>query len=206
MAGGAGPPAGSPSLRTLLDRYPTTSPAASEAGAAVLIVLRDGAREVEVLLIERSTREDDPASGQIALPGGHVEPVDADLRATALRELEEEVGLAAADLVLPVRYVGKAEARWFRTTVGIFAARLGPAAARPTPGNVREVASVFWLPLPALSDTRRVDRDTAGGPVEVDATVHEGHVLWGFTRRVLREFSLGSEPGGASLAPTREDR
>ena len=51
-----------------------------------------------------------------------------------------------------------------------------------------------------------ISRETAGGPVEVDATVFQGHVLWGFTRRVLREFFLGPQPGGVDAAPTREDR
>ena len=195
-----------PSLSGFLGRHRTDSPPTSAAGAAVLIVAREGAADIEVLLIERTVRSDDPASGQIALPGGHVETIDADLRATALRELQEEVGLTEADLLPPVRYVGSAEARWFRTSVGIFAAALGPSAAHPTRESPREVASVFWLPRSVLSETRRVPRETSGGSVEVDATLYEGHVLWGFTRRVLREFFLGPEPGGASFAPTREDR
>jgi 8-oxo-dGTP pyrophosphatase MutT (NUDIX family) len=189
-----------------LERHGTDSPAASGAGAAVMAVLRDGARDVEVLLIERAERPDDPGSGQIALPGGHVEPSDPDLRATALRELEEEVGLTESDLLPPIRYVGAAEARWFKTSVGIFAARLGPSALRPRRASAGEVASVFWLPRSTLSATERVSRPTSGGPVEVDATLFEGHVLWGFTRRVLREFFLGPEPGGVGFAPTREDR
>jgi len=203
---GPAEPPRSPSISELLEPHGIDSPPTSGAGAAVMIVAREGARDVEVLLIERAERPDDPGSGQIALPGGHVEPSDPDLRATALRELAEEVGLTESDLRAPIRYVGVAEARWFKTSVGIFAAGLGPSGAHAQRASVSEVASVFWLPRSTLSVTERVARPTSAGAVEVDATLFEGHVLWGFTRRVLREFFLGPEPGGAGFAPTREDR
>ncbi len=193
-----GAPGTSPSARRLaelLDPRPTTSPPPSAAGAAVLIILRptEAERDVEVLLIERSVRDGDPGSGQVGLPGGHVDPSDTSLRETALRESAEEVGLGPLDLSEPPRYVGTDFARAFGLSVAIFAAPLAPHGPAPRPLATDEVAGVFWLPSRALAESRRVERTSSSGPIEVDATVFDGHVLWGFTRRILQQFF--GEPG-----------
>lgn len=153
-----------------------------------MVLLREGARETEVLLIERTRREDDPASGQIAFPGGHVEPGDGSLAETALREMGEEVGLTRADLRLAPRFVGITYASRFRLDIGVFASELGPGRPRARPKSRAEVAHVFWLPSSALERTEYVARDTPLGSRTVPAVVRDGRVLWGFTRRVLREF------------------
>ncbi len=175
-------------LDALLNRYPAVRPPASIAGAAVTIVLRDDRNEVETLLIERATNPRDPASGHVAFPGGGVEASDRSLATTALRELEEEVGLGPDDLAGPPRFVGTLYAARFRLEVGVFAARLGSGARGPTARSPDEVAQVFWLPRSALASTREVPWETGLGPATVRATVFDGHVLWGFTRRVLRQF------------------
>jgi 8-oxo-dGTP pyrophosphatase MutT (NUDIX family) len=182
------PPADRASVSALLARFPVEVPPVSVAGAAVTIVLRAAAADVEVLLIERSVRPDDPASGQVALPGGRVSDGDGSLAVTARRELEEEVGLTEGDLAGPLRFVTTFEARRFGLKVGVFAAELGPAGNGPTARSAEEVAHVFWLPAASLATTRRVERETLPGFAPVNATVYEGHVLWGFTRRVLRTF------------------
>src|SRR5688500_1599108 len=53
--------------------------------AAVAAVLRRGPLDTELLLIRRAERDGDPWSGHMALPGGHRQPEDSDLLATALR-------------------------------------------------------------------------------------------------------------------------
>jgi 8-oxo-dGTP pyrophosphatase MutT (NUDIX family) len=191
-------------IAELLGRYPEGSPPTGTAGAAVTIVLRDGAREVEVLLIERAENPTDPASGQVGLPGGHVEDRDSSMGATALRELQEEVGLRPADLTAAPRYVETRLASVFKLKVAVFAAELASTAAAPAPVSHEEVAHVFWLPRSALGLERRVPRDTAFGWIEVPATVHDGHVVWGFTRRLLRDFfghPADDELGGVPFAP-----
>jgi 8-oxo-dGTP pyrophosphatase MutT (NUDIX family) len=172
----------------LLGRFSVESPPTSLAGAAVLILLRDGAYEVETLLIERTERETDPASGQVAFPGGRVDPSDPSLLATVLRETEEEVGLGPDDLAGPPRFVRTYRASRFGLDVAAFAAALGESGRRPRPRSRQEVAHVFWLPRSSVGTTARVLRETSAGPSEVDATLYEGHVLWGFTRRLLRDF------------------
>lgn len=172
----------------VLARLSTESPPRGLAGAAVLAVLRDGAQDLEVLLIQRAVRANDPASGQIGLPGGRTDDGDASLVATAVRELEEEVGLSEADLRGPPRFLGLASATVFSLTVAVFAAELGPASRTPTVSNLREVAHVFWLPVGTLASFQRVATETMQGRREVEAVVFDGHVLWGFTRRVLLDL------------------
>lgn len=192
-------------LPDLLHRYPAETPPVSTAGAAVTIVLREGRQAIETLLIERTERATDPASGQVALPGGHVDDGDGSLLATALRELEEEVGLTRADLRDGPRFVGASEASRFRLVVGVFAAALGPDGRAPSVRSANEVAHVFWLPRSALATTARVHRETVQGYTEVNATVFEGHVLWGFTRRVIRDF-FGLPPEDVLAGPLFADR
>ena len=75
-----------------------TSPPAELRDAAVLVpVFRDADGELRVAIVVRA---DDGGlhGGQLGLPGGKPEPADADLLATALREAEEEVGLAPDDV------------------------------------------------------------------------------------------------------------
>ena len=181
-----------------LQRFPLVRPSTAGASAAVMIVLRDGRTDVETLLIERTVRAEDPASGHVAFPGGRIEPGDRDLAETAVRELEEEVGLGPTDLSAPPVYVGTHLATAFSMQVGIFAAGLGPHGRIPSVRSPREVAHVFWLPRSALEPTERVVRETRVGPKEVEATVYQGHVLWGFTRRILRDFFDLPSPEGAS--------
>jgi 8-oxo-dGTP pyrophosphatase MutT (NUDIX family) len=201
----AQPGSAGPSIDALLAPHPIEHPPVISAGAAVTIVLRNGLSGLEILLIERAVDPDDPASGQVALPGGHVAESDGNLSQTALRELEEEVGLTRLDLASEPHYVTTVPARRFGIDVGVFAAALSASGRSPSPRSPAEVAHVFWLPSSALGSTRRVERDTSRGIHEVNATVHEGHVLWGFTRRVLRQFfglPQEDEPfGPAYLAP-----
>ncbi len=181
------PPSGS-RLDRWLGRFAPARPPVSTAEAAVTIVLRPEEEDVAALLIERAVRRDDPASGQVALPGGHVDARDPSLAATALRELSEEVGLDATDLTGDPRFVRTVPAPRFGLRVGVFAAALGEGPHRPFASDPEEVAHVFWLPRKALQTTVPVVRETTRGPREVPATVVAGHVLWGFTRGVLREF------------------
>jgi 8-oxo-dGTP pyrophosphatase MutT (NUDIX family) len=191
------------SIDELLGRYPVERPPLGTAGAAVTIVLRSGLTETEILLIERASDAADPASGQVAFPGGHVSERDGNLLDTAFRELEEEVGVGRDDFLGDVHYVATELARRFGLQVAVFAGRLGPRGRGPVPHSPREVAHVFWLPESTLASTTRVERDTPRGAALVNATVYEGHVLWGFTRRVLRQFmghGVEDEPYGPAFS------
>ena len=64
---------------------------AKQAAVAVLWVEIDG-QEPHLILIERN-QYDGHHSGQMALPGGKMDPTDQNLRETAAREVLEEIGV-----------------------------------------------------------------------------------------------------------------
>jgi len=66
--------------------------------SAVSLVLFEDASSLKSILIQRSVYKG-AHSGQISLPGGKWEEFDKDLRTTALRECEEEVGIPKAELI-----------------------------------------------------------------------------------------------------------
>jgi 8-oxo-dGTP pyrophosphatase MutT (NUDIX family) len=153
--------------------------------AAVMIALTDEA-DPEVILTKRSAHLS-THGGEVSLPGGRWDATDSSLEFTALRETEEEIGLAAAD----IRVLGPL---WTRTTrwqvqvtpwLGVVSAE---AALTPNPG---ELDAIFRVPLSFfLQDPRiRTDRITINDRrIYVPAYEYEGYEIWGFTAGVLTEF------------------
>src|SRR5580704_12787897 len=74
-----------------------TPPSAALRPAAVLVPLIEHRDGWTVLLTQRTAHLSAHA-GQISFPGGRIEAADADAVAAALRETEEEVGLARANV------------------------------------------------------------------------------------------------------------
>ena len=173
---------------SLADATPEDELAAPRTAAIALILLElDSA--LELLLIERATREGDPWSGHMALPGGHREPIDPDLGATAERETFEEVGL---DLRLHGERVGRlsdrAPVRGVPIAVRPYVYLLG---ARPELTLSAEVRAALWVPVAPLlagvgQTTHRVSRGDQH--FEFPAWDIEGRRVWGLTYRVLDEF------------------
>jgi 8-oxo-dGTP pyrophosphatase MutT (NUDIX family) len=109
------------------------------------IVLRDNGPSV--LLTQRTDHlRDHP--GQVSFPGGRVEPDDASPAHTALREAQEEIGLAAEHVEI-VGYLPE-----YRTGTGF---RVTPVVALVRPPfelspDRQEVADIFEVPLAFLMD------------------------------------------------------
>jgi 8-oxo-dGTP pyrophosphatase MutT (NUDIX family) len=171
-------------LTTLSDEPLTPN----RADAAVLIVLRLGPDGLEVLAEQRAERTGDPWSGHVGLPGGRADPADTSMRATALRELREEVGLTPEELDGTPRVFDVRRARPSGLRVAVFAARLRASQAGEDRVDPDEVASTFWLPLATLQKTEPRPRSTLFGEIQVETVDFRGHVVWGFTLRLLRDF------------------
>ena len=150
--------------------------------AAVLIALADGTSGVGVVLVEKDTRLRSHA-GQVAFPGGAIETSDASAVAGALREAEEEVGLAGSEVevlgVLPPAYVRASD---FAVTavVGHW-----PVPRPLAPVDVAEIAAVHTVPLDVLLDpANRVTWTHPAGFSGPGFVVGELFV-WGFTAYLL---------------------
>jgi 8-oxo-dGTP pyrophosphatase MutT (NUDIX family) len=171
-----------------------------EPGAAVAIV-QAGPPQDSILLIRRAEREGDPWSGHWSLPGGRRDAEDADLLATALRELAEE-----CDLRLSRRDVAEALPHMVarrRTPPFLLVAPFLFRVPGEVPAKVdqREAVEALWVPLGVLADpARHRVLPVPGMPANVafPAIDLNGPPLWGFTYRLLTDW-LGLLP--ADIAP-----
>ncbi len=178
------PPAWEPEVRAE-PRFVQRTPAA----AAVLVPLV--ARPEPTLLLTERTRHLSNHSGQVAFPGGKVDQSDAGVVDAALREAEEEVGLARTHVhvlgTLPVYTTGTA----FVITPVVAWVEPG-FTLQPNPG---EVADVFEVPLAFLLNPahhRRHAFEADGLRREwFSMPYQDGAVerfIWGATAGMLRNF------------------
>ena len=160
--------------------------------AAVAVIFRVSASDaLELLMIERASREGDPWSGHIAFPGGRAEPWDRSLLDTAVRETREELGvdLAADGRVLgALTRLGPSTPRLPSIDIAPFVALLAHEVSL-VPSE--EVAGAFWVPL-AVLQTADISRDVeipVGGALRtVRAFVHGRYTIWGLTERIIRDL------------------
>lgn len=158
--------------------------AARYKDAAVLIGLRDRGGECSVILTERTAHLAKHA-GQVAFPGGKIDPEDASPEAAALREAEEEIGLDPGR----VEVLGRLPD--YLTGTGY---RIKPVLALVDPearfvANPHEVDAVFETPFPFLMDAanyRRESRVWQGIERHYYTMQWDGHRIWGVTAGIIR--------------------
>jgi 8-oxo-dGTP pyrophosphatase MutT (NUDIX family) len=153
--------------------------------AAVLVPVID--RSEPTVLLTQRTAELASHAGQVAFPGGKIDPDDESPVAAALREAREETGLAPT-LVEPIGYLDL-----YLTFSGF---RILPTVARVKPGftlaiNPREVVETFEVPLEFLmtpENHQRKTRDWNGLQREYYAIAFEDRYIWGITAGILRNL------------------
>jgi len=188
--------------RSDFDLNPDARPSAKTLRpAAVLIPIIAGADGATVLMTRRS---DSLAShtGQIAFPGGRLDPGETAVDA-ALREAFEEVALDPA----VVEVLGIADA--YETGTGFLVTPvIGWLTASPevTPSPA-EVAEVFEVPWDFVMDPVNHRRDSyqlEGQPMRwFWAMPYEERYIWGATAGILRNLCArlyGDEPDRAAAA------
>jgi 8-oxo-dGTP pyrophosphatase MutT (NUDIX family) len=151
--------------------------------AAVLVPIVDRVAAPTLLLTVRASHLRRHA-GQISFPGGRLEASDADVAAAAVRETEEEIGVAGA-AIEPIGFLAD--------HVVQTGYRITPVVALLQPGltvepNGTEVAEVFELPLAYVLSAAnyRVGRRVIGG-VDVDTweLSFGQYNIWGATAGIL---------------------
>ena len=185
----AAPPAWQPEIPGDGARFNPAGPTA-QASVLVPLVQRDGGLQV---LLTRRTAHLRSHAGQISFPGGKVEAHDADAVATALRETEEEVGLARRH----VEVIGRLPVY---TTVTGFVVTPVVGLVQP-PFDLRidtgEVDEAFEVPLQFLmtpAHHRRHRWDAGGGitrqflSMPWPGNAPESYFIWGATAAMLRNL------------------
>lgn len=160
--------------------------------AAVLVPVV--AHAVPTLLLTQRTEHLPSHAGQVAFPGGKVEPEDADAVAAALREAEEEIGLDARF----IRPIGFLDA--LRTHTGF---HVDPVVAIVEPGfqltlDRREVADAFEVPLGFLmhdSNHTMQARQRNGRERRFYTMPYQERFIWGATAAMIKNMQIRLFPG-----------
>lgn len=152
--------------------------------AAVLVPIVDDGDEAKVILTQR-TATLRRHSGQIAFPGGAIDPEDISPEQAALREAEEEIGLDRSFVEplsrLPTYYAGTG----FRIVPVLSVVRRGFELTL----NPAEVDDVFEVPLSFLmneANHQRGSRDVNGTERHFYLMPYEERNIWGITAGILR--------------------
>lgn len=161
-------------------------PGRSPRAAAVLIPLVQRETGLQVLLTRRTDHLRDHA-GQIAFPGGSIDPDDADAWAAARREAWEEIGLEA-EFIEPIGQLP----RYCTVT----AYEVTPCVALVRAGfslhlQAGEVAEAFEVPLAFLMDPahhRRHRVHLPGLDREFLSMPWGDYFIWGATAAMLRNL------------------
>jgi 8-oxo-dGTP pyrophosphatase MutT (NUDIX family) len=168
--------------------------------ASVLLALApvEGADDLELVLVQRPGHLRQHA-GQVGLPGGAVEPEDADGVAAALREAQEEVGLDPAG----VRVLGSLDRAYLSVSdfdvlpvVGVWdgLAPLTPSPdevagiLRPTLRQLADPANHGTMPFAAILNQAEVAARDIPGDLTSPVFQVDGTLVWGFTACLLVGF------------------
>ena len=161
--------------------------------AAVALVIRSKNGQPEILFIQRASFENDPWSGQIALPGGGKEMDDMDMLDTAIRETHEEVGV----VLHRDQLIGQLDDQRGRSNnqdmALVISCYVFSITHDPTLCPNEEVAEAFWFPLHHLRDASRSIAYQTTYREEPYSAIDLGYgesgqplVLWGLTQRFIQ--------------------
>jgi 8-oxo-dGTP pyrophosphatase MutT (NUDIX family) len=169
----------------------------AHTAASVLVPIVDRASGLSVIFTKRTTHLK-AHSGQVSFPGGRAEPGDPTPEFTALRESQEEIGLAPEKIEILARLPDYITRTGFQVTpvVGLLTP---PLELVPDP---REVEDVFEVPLAFLLDPAnhlRESREINGRTVGYYEMRFGARVIWGATAGMIvnlyRQLASDAPPG-----------
>jgi 8-oxo-dGTP pyrophosphatase MutT (NUDIX family) len=161
-------------------------PDAVTSPAAVLIAVTE--RADPGVILTRRTETLRRHAGQVAFPGGRIDPEDGGPITAALREAEEEIALPRSS----VEVIGTADL--YRTITGYSVTPVVGVIAPDLPllPSEAEVAELFEVPLSFLMDTtnHKEGRAVYGGQERRYYEMYwDGHRIWGATAAMIVNLS-----------------
>ena len=154
--------------------------------AAVLVPVISRGSDLSVLFTRRTDHLYDHA-GQISFPGGRAEPHEESAVQTALRETEEEIGLAAGRVEILGSLSEYVTVTGYRVTPVVGLVR-PPLELKP---DEFEVAEIFEVPLRFLLDPSNHQRNSVvqlGRQRHYYALPYEQYYIWGATAGMVMNF------------------
>jgi len=154
----------------------------------VLIALFNDGGTVRTILTKRPAYQG-AHSGQVSFPGGKKEPSDTDIIATALRETQEEVGIAP----IAVQIIGQLTELYVPASNFLVHPVVGVLSALPllTP-DPREVEQILLPDLQLVFQDENVSTKSiainAGLTIKAPYFDVDGHTVWGATAMILAEL------------------
>ena len=165
-------------------------PSDAKRASVSLLLYPDQNTELQVLYIKRtSLHPDDKHSGQISFPGGQKDESDVDALDTALREVDEEVGIHRSH----IQVLGELTPIYVYVSRFLVRTYVGFMTEKPQLTlQETEVDKVFHVPLPYLlsEDSRKITDYKVRDHILKDMPYYdiEGQVLWGATAMITSEF------------------
>lgn len=154
--------------------------------AAVMVLLYPKDGDYYVLLNKRSEQVEHH-KGEISFPGGARDPEDRDFLATALREVEEEMGIHPADVAL----LGQLDDVVTRSRFGVrvFTGTIPyPYPFRPSTEEIAEVLEVPISLLRSPASLRHETRRAGGQGIAAISYAYHHHLIFGATAKILQQF------------------
>jgi len=166
-------------------RFETAAPNSRHACVMVLLYPRAGHWHLPLVLRPQHFRHH---RGQVALPGG-AQDLGENLRETVLRELEEEIGVAASQVeLLGTLTPFFVPASGFTLHPWVGWSRATPLF-RPSQNEVAELIEAPLAPILDFSTFSSETREVAGQGAEVPYFAIGRHKVWGATCIVLGELA-----------------
>ncbi|MEM8969100.1 MAG: CoA pyrophosphatase [Bacteroidota bacterium] len=162
-------------------------PSLAQRAGVLLLLYPDKQQQLCFPLIQRPTYNG-AHSGQIAFPGGKIEPDDQNIEDTALRETQEEIGVG----VTPSQILGRLSDLYIPVSQIVVTPVVAFVKEKPvyTPDSY-EVAGT--LDVSASDFLDQVNQSikkikVRNMTLEVPAYLIQGHIIWGATAMMLAEF------------------
>jgi 8-oxo-dGTP pyrophosphatase MutT (NUDIX family) len=173
-------------LRDAVSPTPPPGDVQPDDAAAVVLLFDPRGPGLPLLFMRRSLLVR-THRGQVAFPGGGIEPGDGGVVDAGLRELHEEMGIAPEQVDVLGQLQPVLTATSYRRVTPVVALQRGAVEPVPDP---YEVAEWFHSPLAELLDAPLTARRIPGDPMEREVYFYEagGRVIWGASAAILHDL------------------